>query len=90
MSNNDRIPLFSRSRLHQTLDGTELVRRREACGLTAKAFAALCGWSPSYQCKLERPEFWEIHRNTAITIEMALKVSRQALIAGQTGNELKS
>ena len=60
--------LISESLFHKTLNGMEMIRRREATGLTQAQFADKCGWSASYQCQLERIGGHEISVETAHTI----------------------
>ena len=60
--------LIGRSKYHRTVDGTELVKAREGLFLSQAAFAALCGWSRTYQGMLEKPGEHEIPTNTACKI----------------------
>lgn len=57
--------LITDSKLHKMLNGIELIKRREELGLTQADFAELCGWSRTYQYKLELPDIHEIPTDIA-------------------------
>ena len=52
--------LITPSIYHRTIDGVELIRRREALGLSQATFANLCGHSQQFQQRLEAPGGHEI------------------------------
>ena len=45
--------LITESQQHKTLNGIELIKRREKAGMNQAEFAERCGWSAPYQSKLE-------------------------------------
>jgi len=63
--------LITPSKYHRTLNGTELVKWREAIGLTQAEFAERCGWSQQQQSRFETPYDHEIHIST---VELILQV----------------
>lgn len=52
--------LIKPSIYHRTLNGIELVKRREAAGLTQAEFAGRCGWSQQFQSQIEAPKEHEV------------------------------
>lgn len=57
--------LIDDSLFHKTLNGFELLRRREKAGLSQEEFAEKCDWSQQYQNQLEAPGLHEINIETA-------------------------
>lgn len=68
--------LFTESTDHKMLNGTELIKRREALGLTQAEFAGKCGWSRTTQWKLEKIGIHEVPSQTAERIKESLKKNR--------------
>lgn len=66
--------LFTESTEHKMLNGDELVKRREALGLTHAEFAGKCGWSAMHQCRLEMPGIHEVPIETAEKIMKILQI----------------
>ena len=55
------------------LDGEDLLLRRRRAHVTQKRFAEMCGWSPTYQWKLEQSHVDEISEETKNVIESVFK-----------------
>ena len=55
------------------LDGRELARRRHETGLNMSEFAYRCGWTCSYQWKLENDFVDTVSEGTKNVIEGALR-----------------
>ena len=54
------------------IQGEQLTAAREEAGLSQARLAALCGWSQSRQCQLERPGVVRMEEETYRRIERAL------------------
>ena len=54
------------------IQGEQLTAAREEAGLSQARLAALCGWSQSRQCQLERPGRVRMEEETFRRIERAL------------------
>ena len=65
--------LITNSIYHRSINGVELVTRREALGLNQAELAAKLGVSQGYVCQLERPGLWEITVDMADKIQEILK-----------------
>ncbi len=52
--------LINNSLYHKSIAGAELVRRREALGLSQAELATKCGVSQGYISQIERPGRWEV------------------------------
>lgn len=72
--------LITESIYHRTLNGTELVKQREAIGLNQDEFAKKCGWSQPFQCQLESSESHEIPTLVAKKIIAIFAEYKQSLI----------
>ena len=66
--------LIISSRFHRTLDGLEMVKKRQKAGLTQAEFAQKAGWSQQYQCQLEAPGEHEVPITVADKILEILNV----------------
>lgn len=54
------------------INGKELARARDKCGLNQSEFAYQCGWSPQYQWSLENSVTMSISEGTKKVIEDVL------------------
>jgi len=59
------------------IQGEQLTAAREEAGLSQARLAALCGWSQSRQCQLERPGVVRMEEETFRRIEGALSGRRE-------------
>ena len=66
--------LIRQSRGYKILNGIELIKRREALGITQAEFADYCGWSAPYQSRIESSGRHEVHKHIADTIIQTLDI----------------
>jgi len=65
--------IFSTHSIRYAVDGDALTDAREEQGFNQSSFAALCGWSPTYQWKLENGEVESVCQETVDIIMRSLK-----------------
>lgn len=69
-----REPVFTMHEKRYRLNGQQLANvRRRTTELTSQQFAGACGWSPSYQSRLERGLVDTVSEATKNVIETVLR-----------------
>ena len=74
MSEVDISEVFKLHSLRYSIDGQALRDRRIAAGIKSLSFASACGWSRTYQNKLEADHYETVSEETKKAVEEVLRL----------------